>query len=197
MKHNSSSLHNASYTDEEILHAEEVIEEITESSGLRTKQTNDALALYLLGHGPKFISKRVGLSEERIHELVRTGKWKQRRAEVYERAFKSSWTQLSNNAGIAQNIAQTILNEQLMKKMESGAEMDWDELKKLSDMIIGMQKVSRTEEGKPTEYTQHLTLREMKAEIKAILKNDPFQEFIGDAPTREKVTYKPDVEVKK
>jgi hypothetical protein len=41
-----------------------------------------------------------------------------------------------------------------------------------------MQKVSRTEDGKPTEITKNISIREQKQEIRMILKEDPFQEFI-------------------
>ena len=49
---------------------------------------------------------------------------------------------------------------------------------KVGNLIVSMQKVSRTEDGKPTEFVKTISIREQKQEIRMILKEDPFQEFI-------------------
>jgi len=136
-----------------------------------------AMALYLLGHDVSAIAERMGMESRIIHSWVDTGKWTAKRAEIFKKAYQQSWGQIGNNAAIAQNVAQALFNDQIQKKMAKDEELSWDELKKLSDMIVSMQKVSRTEDGKPTEITQTLTIREQRAQIRMILKEDPFQEF--------------------
>lgn len=138
---------------------------------------DEALALYLYGHTPTYIGKKLGLDPGTITKWSQTGGWVAKRGELFQKAYQQSWAAVGNHAGIAQNLAQQFFNEQLKKKMESGEDLDWDEMSKLCNMVLSMQKISRTEDGKPTEITQSLSMREMKAEIKMILKEDPFQEF--------------------
>ena len=136
-----------------------------------------ALSLYLLGHDVGAIAKRMGLEVRVVSGWVDRGKWVSKRADIFKKVYQQSWGQIGNNAAIAQNLAQTLFNEQIQKKLARDEELAWDELKKLSDIIVSMQKVSRTEDGKPTEITQQLTIREQRAQIRMILKEDPFQEF--------------------
>jgi hypothetical protein len=147
------------------------------SSRYMPEVKDKAMALYLLGHDVSAISQRMGLEPRVISDWADKGKWVAKRADLFKKAYQQSWGQIGNNAAIAQNLAQALFNDQIQKKMAANEELSWDELKKLSDMIVSMQKVSRTEDGKPTEITQTLTIREQRAQIRMILKEDPFQEF--------------------
>lgn len=146
-----------------------------------------ALAMYLYGAETATISRKLGIESAIIGGWIRNGKWAVKRAEIFKRTYERTWASgLSNQAGVSQNILQAILDEQLQKKMASDAEMDWKEIRQVASMIAEMQKVSRTEDGKPTEIVETRSLREQKQEIRMIIREDPFQEFHDAIEVKEK-----------
>jgi len=161
----------------QLLYLQQEVEKHMNGFAYMPEVKDKALSLYLLGHDVSAIAERMGLEVRVISGWVDTGKWASKRADIFKKVYQQSWGQIGNNAAIAQNLAQTLFNEQIQKKLSRDEELAWDELKKLSDIIVSMQKVSRTEDGKPTEITQQLTIREQRAQIRMILKEDPFQEF--------------------
>lgn len=164
---------------------------------------SEAFAMYLYGHPLEEISVHFGVDEKGRRNLSKTQlrawikeyQWEKRRAEVFAESYEKMIQPFANAGVYAYQTGLAILSEQLRKKMVKGGELEWDEMKKLSDIISSIQKVARLDEGKATDITEHKTLREQRQEIRLILKSDPFQEFadaIDITPELEKVAYEPD-----
>jgi hypothetical protein len=78
---------------------------------------------------------------------------------------------LDQTAGIALNILNSALVN-LQKEVVDGKELNLDDLKKLSGIVVEMDKLVRLESGQATETIQHMGLT--TAEAREILAQDPF-----------------------
>lgn len=82
---------------------------------------------------------------------------------------------LDQTAGIALNILNSALVN-LQKEVVDGKELNLDDLKKLSGIVVEMDKLVRLESGQATETIQHMGLT--TAEAREILAADPFAQPI-------------------
>lgn len=155
---------------------------------------SEAMALYLYGHGFEEIRDKFGVTPEGEYnvsiELLQAWahqyKWDERRAEVWSESYSKMVAPFANCGTYAYQTGLAILADQLRIKMAKNEELEWDELKKLSDIIVSVQKVARLDEGKATEIREEKTLYEQRQEIRMILESDPFEEFAVDVtPTKE------------
>lgn len=146
---------------------------------------SEAFAMYMYGHSLHEISAKFGTDENgqknvtvgQLKDWAQHYKWDESRADVWAESYGKMIQPFANCGTYAYQAGLAILADQLRIKMAKNEELEWDEIKKLSDVISSIQKVARLDEGKATEITEQKTLREQKQEIRLILKADPFQEF--------------------
>ena len=85
---------------------------------------------------------------------------------------------MDRTCGIALNILTKSL-EGLQLEVNNGKELSLDDMKKLSSIVVEMDKMVRFESGLATETIEHMGLS--RAEAVSILANDPFAQEVIEA----------------
>jgi len=82
---------------------------------------------------------------------------------------------LDQTCGIALNILNKSLSS-LQYRVNEGEELSLDDMKKLSSIVVEMDKIVRLESGLATETIEHMGLT--RAEAREVLANDPFAQAV-------------------
>ena len=142
----------------------------------------EVMSMYLYGHTIKEISEKYDISPATLTSWVKKYKWDNLREEVLVDVHREGIRPFANKASMLSRQGIEILTDQLKKLQLSGKELKISEMKALTEMIVNLYKIGNIEQGKPTEITQQQSMREMKLELKKIIRDDPFQEFIDVTP---------------
>lgn len=145
------------------------------------------MSMYLYGHTIKEISDKYELNPSTITAWVKKYKWDNLRNEILTEVHKEGIRPFANKASMLSRQGMDILSEQLKRLYQSGKELKVSEMKAIMEMVIGLYKIGQIEQGKPTEITQQQSMREMKLELRKIIKEDPFQEFIDVTPEQKQI----------
>ena len=141
--------------------------------------------MYLYGHTDREICEKFGIKEHTLKAWIKKYRWEELKAEVMAEVHKEGIRPYANKASMLSRQGLDIIQDQLKVKQAKGEEMSWSEMKQLMEMALSLYKIGNIEQGKPTEITQQQSLREMKLELKKIVKEDPFQEFLDVTPEKQ------------
>jgi len=151
----------------------------TFSYSMEVKQK--ALTYHLHLCTPEEIAEKLDLEVATVKEWVSTRFFSDQKNKVIKSIFGNLYSKkaeiISGIIGMGLSILERAFSKILVQMDNPAYCPSLEELQKISSIIGNTNKMLRLEEGKPTEITKHISLKQAKQKIRDLIKSDPFQEF--------------------